>query len=256
MQFPLKNLQQHKAILNNHSLLTTDLIQTEQDLKVFMEHHVYAVWDFMSLAKSLQHAICPSGNLWIPTRIQRRCGRFINEIILAEESDIAPFGQSSTSHFDLYLMSMAELGANTQDITEFIRQVEKQGLEALTTATIPKPASEFMQSTFGFIATGKPHVIASVFAFGREDVIPDMFTRMCNQLDYSELQHPRFRYYLDRHIEVDSGDHGPAALNMIEELCENDPIKIIEAEQAGIAAITARIRFWDSIERKILNDNA
>lgn len=256
MQFPLKNLQQHKAILNNHSLLTTDLIQTEQDLRVFMEHHVYAVWDFMSLAKSLQHAICPSGNLWIPTRIQRRCGRFINEIILAEESDIAPFGQSSTSHFDLYLMSMAELGANTQDITEFIRQVEKQGLEALTTATIPKPASEFMQSTFGFIATGKPHVIASVFAFGREDVIPDMFTRMCNQLDYSELQHPRFRYYLDRHIEVDSGDHGPAALNMIEELCENDPIKIIEAEQAGIAAITARIRFWDSIERKILNDNA
>ena len=256
MQFPLKNLQQHKAILNNHSLLTTDLIQTEQDLRVFMEHHVYAVWDFMSLAKSLQHAICPSGNLWIPTRIQRRCGRFINEIILAEESDIAPFGQSSTSHFDLYLMSMAELGANTQDITEFIRQVEKQGLEALTTATIPKPASEFMQSTFGFIATGKPHVIASVLAFGREDVIPDMFTRMCNQLDYSELQHPRFRYYLDRHIEVDSGDHGPAALNMIEELCENDPIKIIEAEQAGIAAITARIRFWDSIERKILNDNA
>lgn len=256
MQFPLKNLQQHKAILNNHSLLTTDLIQTEQDLRVFMEHHVYAVWDFMSLAKSLQHAICPSGNLWIPTRIQRRCGRFINEIILAEESDIAPFGQSSTSHFDLYLMSMAELGANTQDITEFIRQIEKQGLEALTTATIPKPASEFMQSTFGFIATGKPHVIASVFAFGREDVIPDMFTRMCNQLDYSELQHPRFRYYLDRHIEVDSGDHGPAALNMIEELCENNPIKIIEAEQAGIAAITARIRFWDSIERKILNDNA
>ena len=252
MQFPLKNLQQHKAILNNHSLLTTDLIQTEQDLRVFMEHHVYAVWDFMSLAKSLQHAICPSSNIWIPSRLQRRCGRFINEIILAEESDLAPFGQASTSHFDLYLMSMAELGANTQAVTEFIRQVEKQGLDALNSTDIPAPASEFMQSTFEFIATGKPHVIASVFAFGREDVIPDMFTRMCNQLDYSELQYPRFRYYLDRHIEVDGDDHGPAAISMIEELCDNDPIKIIEAEQAGIAAITARIRFWDSIERAIL----
>jgi hypothetical protein len=217
-----------------------------------MEHHVYAVWDFMSLAKSLQHAICPSGNIWIPSRLQRRCGRFINEIILAEESDLAPFGQASTSHFDLYLMSMAELGANTQAVTEFIRQVEKQGLDALNSTDIPAPASEFMQSTFEFIATGKPHVIASVFAFGREDVIPDMFTRMCNQLDYSELQYPRFRYYLDRHIEVDGDDHGPAAISMIEELCDNDPIKIIEAEQAGIAAITARIRFWDSIERAIL----
>ena len=252
MQFPLKNLQQHKAILNNHSLLTTDLIQTHDDLRVFMEHHVYAVWDFMSLAKSLQHAICPSGNLWIPSRLQRRCGRFINEIILAEESDLAPFGQASTSHFDLYLMSMAEIGANTNAVTDFIRQVENQGLEAVNSTAIPKPASEFMQSTFEFIATGKPHVIASVFAFGREDVIPDMFTRMCNQLDYSELQYPRFRYYLDRHIEVDSGDHGPAALNMIEELCDNDPIKIIEAEQAGIAAIKARILFWNSIERAIL----
>jgi hypothetical protein len=217
-----------------------------------MEHHVYAVWDFMSLAKSLQHAICPSSNIWIPSRLQRRCGRFINEIILAEESDLAPFGQASTSHFDLYLMSMAELGANTQAVTEFIRQVEKQGLDALNSTDIPAPASEFMQSTFEFIATGKPHVIASVFAFGREDVIPDMFTRMCNQLDYSELQYPRFRYYLDRHIEVDGDDHGPAAISMIEELCDNDPIKIIEAEQAGIAAITARIRFWDSIERAIL----
>ena len=252
MQFPLKNLQQHKAILNNHSLLTTDLIQTEQDLRVFMEHHVYAVWDFMSLAKSLQHAICPSGNLWIPSRLQRRCSRFINEIILAEESDLAPFGQASTSHFDLYLMSMAEMGADTQAVTDFISQVNKQGLEALNSTAIPAPAREFMQSTFGFIATGKPHVIASVFAFGREDVIPDMFTRMCNQLDYSALQYPRFRYYLDRHIEVDGDDHGPAAIAMIEELCDNDPIKIIEAEQAGIAAITARIKFWDNIERAIL----
>jgi hypothetical protein len=252
MQFPLKNLQQHKALLNNHSLLTTDLIQTHEDLKVFMEHHVYAVWDFMSLAKSLQHAICPSGNLWTPSRLQRRCGRFINEIILAEESDLAPFGQASTSHFDLYLMSMAELGADTQLISAFIEQVKQLGQQAIYSTDIPKPASDFMQTTFGFINTGKPHVIASVFAFGREDVIPDMFTRMCNQLDYSDLTYPRFRYYLDRHIEVDGDDHGPAAVAMIEELCDNDPIKVMEAEQAGIAAIQARIEFWNSIERAIL----
>jgi len=220
-----------------------------------MEHHVYAVWDFMSLAKSLQHAICPSGNLWTPSRLQRRCGRFINEIILAEESDVAPFGQASTSHFDLYLMSMAELGADTDKISAFIEQVKQQGLQAIHSTDIPKPASEFMQTTFDFINTGKPHVVASVFAFGREDVIPDMFTRMCNQLDYSELAYPRFRYYLDRHIEVDGDDHGPAAIAMIEELCDNDPIKVMEAEQAGIAAITARIKFWNSIESAILNAN-
>jgi hypothetical protein len=149
-------------------------------------------------------------------------------------------------------MSMTEIGADTTAITDFINQVRLTGLEALKSTDILEPASKFIKSTFEFIATEKPHVIASVFAFGREDVIPDMFTRICNQLDYSELRYPRFRYYLDRHIEVDSGEHGPAALAMIEELCENDPIKIIEAEQAGIAAIKARILFWDSIERAIL----
>ena len=252
MKFPLQNLQHHKSVLNNHSLLTTDLIQTHKDLIVFMEHHVYAVWDFMSLAKSLQHTICPSGNLWVPTSLQRRCSRFINEIILNEESDVAPFGQESTRHFDLYIMAMAELGANTQTIDKFIQQISTQGKLVIYSTDIPSSASKFMQTTFGFIDTGKPHVIASVFAFGRETVIPDMFTRICNQLDYSNLTYPRLRYYLDRHIEVDRDDHGPDAISMIEELCDNDPVKIIEAEQSGIAAIKARIEFWDDIKRAIL----
>jgi hypothetical protein len=251
MKFPLTRLQHYKSTLTNHGLLTTDIIQTKEDLRIFMEHHVYAVWDFMSLAKSLQHAICPSGNLWLPTKLQRRCGRFINEVILAEESDIDPTGDSSISHFDLYLMAMAELGADTEKISNFAKLVEHEGISAIQSADIPEPAREFMQSTFNFIGTGKAHVVASVFTFGREDIIPDMFTRMCNQLDYSNLSYPRLRYYLDRHIEIDGNDHGPAAVAIVEELCEDDPVKIIEAEQAGITAIEARIKFWNDIKRTL-----
>lgn len=256
MKFPLAKIQHHKDQLNNHSLLTTDLIQTDEDLRVFMEHHVFAVWDFMSLAKSLQHSICPSGQLWTPSTLQRRCSRLINEIILSEESDIAPFGQGAISHFDLYLMAMSEIGADTKKINDFIEYVKTVGIQGINSTLPPTASQEFMKSTFSFINTNKPHIIASVFAFGREDVIPAMFLRLCNQLDYSKLEYPRLRYYLDRHIEVDNDEHGPAALEMVQELCDNDPIKIIEAEQAGIQAIQSRIKFWSTIESVILNGNS
>lgn len=240
---------QYKGLLENHSLLVTNTIQSIDDLRVFMEHHVYAVWDFMSLAKSLQHRICPSGDLWLPTRVQRTSGRLINSIILAEESDRDPFNESYISHFDLYCQAMKEIGADTGPIMRFINQVSVSGIDnALDTAIIPEPSRQFMRSTFDIIKRGKAHEIASAFTYGRETVIPQMFKRLINQLDVNSLDAGRFLYYLDRHIEVDSGEHGPAALNLIIELCDYDPMKVVEAEQTAVDAIKARILFWDRVE--------
>jgi len=244
-------VKEHKSLLENHSLLVTNTIQSMDDLRFFMEHHVYAVWDFMSLAKALQDHVCPSGVTWLPNRRIRSCARFVNEIILGEESDIDPNGEY-ISHFDLYLQGMLEIGADVTVINRFLDTVATHGIDhALSVSNIPEPSRRFMRSTFDIIKRKQAHEIAAAFSFGRESVIPDMFRRLVSQLDLNNLSAPRFIYYLDRHIQVDSEDHGPAAAKLIAELCNYEPVKIVEAERTAIEAIQARILFWDKVEEKL-----
>src|SRR6266404_3605080 len=82
-------------------------------LRTFMQHHVYAVWDFMSLLKALQRAVTCIEIPWVP------CGdpaarRFINEIVRDEESDQVSLDgdpPAAMSHFELYLRAMERVGA-------------------------------------------------------------------------------------------------------------------------------------------------
>lgn len=239
-------IEEHTSMLRNHSLLVTNNIQSKADLRIFMEHHVFAVWDFMSLLKTLQNEVVPSKTPWMPTRGTRSdIARMINEIVLGEETDIAP-GGGSISHFDLYLQAMLEVNASTGPILTFLNNLE-------TNLSIPyhlasRPAEKFMRNTFGTINRG-PHCVAASFAYGRETIIPDMFTRLLTQLNISRLEAPKFHYYLQRHIEVDGDEHGPMSEHLVEYFCDDDPIKIHEAEQSAISAIKARIEFFNDIEK-------
>ena len=80
-----------------------------------------------------------------------------------------------------------------------------------------------------------------------------MFRRLVYQLNINRIESSRLHYYLDRHIQVDNDDHGPAALQLITDLCEHHPVKIIEMESAAIKAIDARIEFWNEVKRSILH---
>lgn len=75
------------------------------DLQCFMQHHVYSVWDFMSLIKYLQATVAPASVPWVPQG-DGDVRRFINELVLEEESDEAGDGEHFTSHFELYLSAM------------------------------------------------------------------------------------------------------------------------------------------------------
>lgn len=248
MRIDLKKIQEHRSLLENHSLLVTNTIQSPEDLRVFMKYHVFAVWDFMSLLKTIQHNVVPSGNLWLPSQGTRSdIARLINEIVLCEESDISPDGNSSISHFDLYLQAMLEVGADTDPIKTYLNQVAENG----NISECPEVVRDFVESTFDAIRRG-PHCAAASFCYGRETVIPSMFIRLLRQINISNTDAPKFHYYLERHIQVDGEDHGPMSENLVNYFCKNDPFLIHEAEQAAIDAITARIKLFDRIESLLL----
>jgi len=226
---------QHK--LSNHSLYSG--INTSTNLKIFMQHHVYAVWDFMSLIKSLQQQIAPSNTPWTPPACPR-FANFINRLVLEEESDHAltnNFTSTHASHFESYLYAMVEAGIDIQPIHKFINAVKIDGVKtALTLPSIPEPSRKFMQFTFELIERDKPYLTASALAYGREDLVPHLFKCIESSLDINENEAPSLFAYLHRHIQVDGEDHGPIAIQFLKELCEGSTHKqaaaIEVAEQA------------------------
>lgn len=248
--FPLEKIKLLRKELATHPVYAA--VSDMEHLTVFMQHHAYSVWDFMSLVKYLQNEFAPAKTPWLPHGdVQVR--RFINEIVLEEESDEAlPSEDGSvvyTSHFELYLTAMEEVykGSST-NIRDFVNLVARRSLDdAIGSFTIPVPAKEFMTTTFGFLTSGKPHVIAAAFALGREHIIPEMFRALLETMNITKDQAEVFHYYLERHIHLDADQHGPMSLRMLEILCDNDPIKIAEAEEAAINAVQAIIRFWDGV---------
>ena len=102
------------------------------------------------------------------------------------------------------------------------------------------------------IERGRLHEIAAVFTFGREDLIPDLFIALVNQLrEQSPEQLGLFTYYLERHIEVDGDHHSHLAKAMTTELCGTDAQRWHEATEAVEAALQARITLWDSVYNQI-----
>src|SRR5580692_5286740 len=93
-------------------------IDSPETVRVFMEHHVFAVWDFMSLVKDVQRRLTCVDVPWTP-RGDRSSRRFINEIVRSEESDEDGRG-GFTSLFELYLDAMRQAGAGTDRIDTVI----------------------------------------------------------------------------------------------------------------------------------------
>jgi len=238
-----------RASLKSHPLY--GCLQSIDDVKLFSEFHVYAVFDFMSLLKALQLQFTCVSLPWLPTG-SGEVARFINEIVHGEESDINEAGESM-SHFEMYLDAMKQLGASTKGIDKFITtlQSNKSIQEALEIADAPKAARDFVNYTFNIVETKEAHKIAASFTFGREDVIPDMFIAILEEAKTSGQDYDKFRYYLDRHIELDGDEHGPIALKMIETLCGDNDTLWEEAEAVAIKSLEVRIALWDGIYEAI-----
>jgi hypothetical protein len=221
-------------------------------LRVFMQNHVFAVWDFMSLLKALQQRLCCVSVPWLPPA-DPAAARLLNEIVLAEESD-SDGGEGFASHFDLYYRAMREFGADTAPIDRFLALLRggKTVSSALKQAEVGAPIDRFVSHTFEVIATDDLCRIASTFTFGREDLLPDVFQQIVDRLDQETCGSlAEFRYYLLRHVELDGDEHGPMASKLIAALCGQDEARWAAATEAATAALEARIEFWNAIHTHV-----
>jgi hypothetical protein len=214
-------------------------------INTFMEHHVYAVWDFMSLLKSLQRQLTCVEVPWVPSG-PTGSRRLINDIVLVEESDELQGG--FISHFELYLAGMTQAGADRTGIDTFVDAL-RDGVAvaaALEKADVPAASVEFVRTTWGFIESAPVHSQAAAFAFGREDLIPDMFEQVV-KVNANGGRLDTFVDYLARHIEVDGEQHTPMAMQMLADLCRDDDTRWAECADTVIHALDARARLWDGI---------
>ena len=224
-------------------------VRSVADLRVFMAHHVHSVWDFMSLIKYLQHTVAPARWPWTPGA-DPSVQRFINELVLEEESDEAGPGAPGefSSHFQLYLGAMREIGADADRPARFVEIAGRDGIEAALAAGLaPEPSARFNRLTFAYIDAGRPHAVAAALALGREHVIPAMFRAFLARMAVTEDQAPIFHYYLKRHVHLDEDFHAPLSLRLLESLCGGDLVKVAEAREAAERAVEARIEFWDGV---------
>lgn len=234
----------------NHKVYS--VINTLDDLNVFMKYHVFAVWDFMSLLKALQNNLTCTSVPWFP--VGSADTRFlINEIVVGEESDVDHLGNRK-SHFEIYLDAMKQSDADYSCMDLFVKTLQQtKDLQlSFEKANVPTAAKNFVGYTFEIINSGKAHLQAAAFTFGREDLIPGMFHSIINDIDKKFPDSISiFKYYLERHIEVDGGHHSHLALEMTSNLCCTDEQYWSEATTVTVNALKKRIELWDAVYDEI-----
>ncbi|MEU5432232.1 DUF3050 domain-containing protein [Streptomyces sp. NPDC020719] len=235
-----------EAIVNHRMYHDLDRLDR---IRVFMEHHAFAVWDFMSLLKSLQRELTCVTVPWVPQG-PSTSRRLINDIVLTEESD--EIGDGHLSHFELYLTAMTEAGADTAPIDTFIERLRGGAPvgEALKLCGAPSAAADFVAHTWDIIESAPVHCQAAAFAFGREDLIPDMFERVL-RIEGAQPQLTSFKDYLVRHIDIDGEQHTPMAMQMLIDLCADDERKWSECATTVRRALAARHELWNAVAEEI-----
>ena len=250
-----KTIEPLRQEIINHKVYAA--IKDIDDLKVFMQYHVYAVWDFMSLLKSLQSNLTCTTVPWFP-KGSADTRHLINEIVVGEESDVDLNG-TRKSHFELYLDAMQQCGADTSKVETFIEVLKKSGdfNSAFISSETPTEAKDFVDYTFKIIGSNKDYLQAAIFTFGREDLIPGMFLSIVNDIHKNFPDSISiFKYYLERHIEVDGDHHSHLALKMTSNLCGTDEQFWKEAQKVTVESLQKRIDLWDGAYRQIMSRKA
>ena len=222
-------------------------VTTMDHLRIFMEHHVWAVWDFMNLVKAIQQRYTATVIPWTP-RGEATVRRFVNEIVLEEESDSHPVGDGFCSHFELYMWSMDQVRARTDDVVRFVDRLDRgyRFEDAVAESGCPSAVAQFLGTTWDAARASDEELVAA-FAFGRETVIPVMFDRILGEVG-APLEHAALLHdYLVRHIQLDGDSHGRMAEHLLMTACGSDPDRWARAQASAQRCLEARVHLWDAV---------
>lgn len=261
-----KKLREHKIYESFEDL---------NDVRSFTQMHVFAIWDFMSLLKSLQAEL--SGQLpWIPTA-QARAGQLVNEMVSRYERDVNERGETM-SHFEMYLAAMTQLGSDTKCLETFLSMLQGcADLKSFSTSSTeaaaptkdqpsfakcvdfsllscgaPRGAADFAAYTFSLIDSGEMHKTAASLAFGRQYVILDRLLSILNQAERAGDSVDKFKYMVLRHKDLYAKNYTPLSFQLLVELCGTDEVMWREAGNAAVQALQARIKLWDATHDYLL----
>jgi hypothetical protein len=249
-----EHLESLRAALLDHPIYTH--VVSIADLRRFMEDHVFAVWDFMSLLKRLQQDVTCIRVPWFPAE-DAKAARLINDIVIGEETDVGPDG-SYVSHLALYLSAMRDIGASTRQFERF-RTLVLVGVPveiALAQIGAPPHVQAFVAHTMTLANSGSTEEVLAAFFYGREDIIPEMFRRLLDTLygtRHNDERLHHFIYYIDRHIELDGNSHGPKGRELLEDLVMNSPHARERALRAACCSIKTRVELWNGTLSKLRN---
>jgi len=238
-------LERRQSALARHPVYS--LLRTPAAVRVFMQHHVFAVWDFMTLLKALQQRMTGMSLPWRPAPHPPRVVRFINELVLDEESDLDMAGRP-LSHYELYLEAMSEVGADTRPVLRFV--------DDLDLPRLPSAIRAFVDFHLTLAGRGMDEEVAGALLFGRERVLPELFTALLAGLGGRAAQCPHFRYYLDRHVRREERQHAQQSRALLEYVVGDDPVRRQWCEDATLRSLELRHGLWDAAAAAIINARA
>ena len=244
-----EKLMDRSLLMKHHKVF--ELVTNIASLRAFMQWHVFAVWDFMTLVKRLQHEYTTVRLPWCPPK-RPQAARLINEIVLGEESDLTPQG-NHCSHFELYMAAMEDVGSSTSRVRQFVHFMDEgMPLEDVMRATeLPHPVCEFVKSTIDVALYGTTEEVLGSFLYGREDAIPEMFQDLLTSWKLNPGDAPIFTFYLQRHIQLDANSHAPAIRKIVEEQIGGEERLLERFYNSALDAVERRIQLWDSLAEKL-----
>ena len=254
----MDNLESNKKKLNDlkHKITAHPLFANKLERKhicKFMESHIFAVWGFMSILKSLHKMITPNKLPWMPNKNTKNgLVNFVNEIILCEESDFVE-GIGYISHFEIYLLAMKNMGARTDQLDRLTSRMSEKGYHEkhLDDLNASDEVKNFLKHDLEVSMNGTLPEIVGAFTLGREKVIPNMFGYILPAIRKTSASSFLITY-LERHIDIDGDRHGPLSMKLLSASCDKNQLPL--AYETAIESLELRLLVWDKIYEDISVD--